>query len=88
MCNERDVPVIELETTPDQVHPLVSRGPRFGILLLVKQIEARSSWVLRAQSPSLESRLPILWTNSYLGATVGDATLQLVKRYVGNQKNA
>jgi REP element-mobilizing transposase RayT len=73
---------------PDQVHPLVSRGPQFGILRLVKQIKARSSWVLRAESPSLESRLPTLWTNSYLGATVGGATMQLVKRYVENQKNA
>jgi putative transposase len=28
-----------------------------------------------------------LWTNSYFVATVGGATLEVVKRYVENQKN-
>jgi REP element-mobilizing transposase RayT len=29
-----------------------------------------------------------LWTNSYLVATVGDTTLELVKQYVENQRYA
>lgn len=55
---------------------------------MVKQIKGRSSRVLRAEFPALESRLPTLWTNSYFVATVGAATLEAVKRYVENQKNA
>jgi putative transposase len=31
--------------------------------------------------------LPILWTNSYFVATVGGATLEVVKRYVENERN-
>lgn len=37
---------------------------------------------------SAEARLPTLWTNSYFVATVGGATLEAVKRYVENHKDA
>jgi putative transposase len=66
---------------------LVSCDPQFGIHRLVKQIKGRSSRVLHAEFPSLESRPPKLWTNSYFVATLGGATLEVVKRYVENQKN-
>jgi putative transposase len=54
--------------------PLVSYDPQFGIHRLVKQIKGRSSRTLRAESPTLEARLPTRWTNSYFVATVGGAT--------------
>lgn len=59
---------------PDHVHLLVACHPQFGIHRLVKQIKDRSSLVLRAESPTLESRLPTRWTNSYFVATLGGAT--------------
>jgi putative transposase len=73
---------------PDHVHLLVSCDPQFGIHRLVKQIMGRSSRILPSEFPSLESRLPTLWTNSYFVAAVGGATPEMVKRYVENQKNA
>ena len=36
--------------------------------------------------PSLRSRLPTLWTNSYFVSTVGGAPLSVIKQYVENQK--
>jgi putative transposase len=88
VCAERDAPIIELETMPDHVHLLVSCDPQYGIHRLVKQIKGRSSRLLRQEFPSLKSRMPTLWTNSYFVATVGGATLQVVKQYVENQRNA
>jgi putative transposase len=87
VCGERDAPIVELETMPDQVHLLVVCDPQFGIHRLVKQIKGRSSRLLREEFPYLRSRLPTLWTNSYFVATVGGATLEIVKRYVENQQN-
>ena len=78
---------LERETTPDDVHLLVVCDPQFGIHRLVKQIKGRSSRLLRQEFPSLRRRLPTLWTNSYFVATVGGATLEVVKRYVENQRN-
>lgn len=73
---------------PDQVHPLVECDPQYGIHRLVKQIKARSSRLLRQEFPSLKSRLPTLWTNSYFVATVGEETFDTVKKYVENQRGA
>ena len=72
---------------PDHVLLLVTCDPQFGIHRLVKQIKGRSSRLLRMEFPQLKSRMPTLWTNSYFVATVGGATLEVVKRYVENQRN-
>lgn len=88
VCAERDAPIVELETMPDHVHLLVTCDPQFGIHRLVKQIKGRSSRLLRQEFPTLKSKLPTLWTNSYFVATVGGATLEVVKQYVENQRNA
>lgn len=84
---ERECNIIELETMPDHVHLLVECDPQYGIHRLVKQVKGRSSRVLRQEFPSLKSRLPTLWTNSYFVATVGGATLEVVKQYIENQRN-
>lgn len=88
VCAERLCNLIELETMPEHVHLLVECDPQYGVHRLVKQIKGRSSRLLRQEFPSLKSRLPTLWTNSYFVATVGDAPLEVVKRYVANQRNA
>lgn len=87
VADERGAEIVELEVLPDHVHLLVEVDPQYGIHRLVKQMKGRSSRYLRAEFPSLKSRIPTLWTNSYFVATVGGATLETVKRYVENQKN-
>jgi putative transposase len=87
VCAERDADIIELETMPDHVHLLVTVDPQYGIHRLIKQIKGRSSRQLRDEFPSLRTRIPTLWTNSYFVATVGGAPLEIVKQYVENQKN-
>jgi len=88
VCAERNAIIEAIETMPDQVHLLVVVDPQFGIHRLVKQIKGRSSGLLRQEFPHLKSRMPTLWTNSYFVATTGGATLEVVKRYVENQRNA
>ena len=87
VCTERAATIIELETMPDHVRLLVSVDPQYGIHRLVKQIKGRSSRLLREEFPHVRSRIPTLWTNSYFVATVGGATLDVVKQYVANQRN-
>ncbi|WP_184720908.1 IS200/IS605 family transposase [Streptosporangium saharense] len=87
VITEKQAWLIELEVMPDHVHLLVEVDPQYGIHRLVKAIKGRSSRVLRQEFPSLTSKLPTLWTNSYFVATVGAAPLDVVKRYVENQKN-
>jgi putative transposase len=88
VCAQKNAPIVELETMPDHVQLLLTCDPQYGIHRLVKTIKGRSSRLLRQEFPSLKSRLPTLWTNSYFVATVGGATSEVTKQYVENQRNA
>ncbi len=87
VCDEKRATIMELETMPDNVHLLVSVDPQYGIHRLIKGIKGRSSRLLRQEFPHLKSRMPTLWTNNYFVATIGGATLAIVKQYVANQRN-
>ncbi len=87
VCTERRAHIIELDTMPDHIHLLVSVDPPYGIYRLVKQIKGRLSRLLRQEFPGLKSKHPTLWTNSYFVATLGGATLEVVKKYVKKQRN-
>jgi putative transposase len=78
--------VIELEGMPYPLHLLCEVDPQFGIHRLVRNLKGRSSRLLRQEFPWLRSRLPTLWTNSYIVATVGGAPLVVIKQYIENQK--
>lgn len=79
--------VIEMEVMPDHVHLLIEVDPQCGINKAVRHIKGVSSHALRSEFPSLKSRLPTLWTNSYFVSTVGGAPLSAIKQYIENQKN-
>ena len=79
--------VIEMEVMPDHVHLLIEVDPQYGINKAVRHIKGVSSHVLRSEFPSLKSRLPTLWTNSYFVSPVGGAPLSAIKQYIENQKN-
>ncbi|MDA8193325.1 MAG: IS200/IS605 family transposase [Thermaerobacter sp.] len=78
--------ILEMEIMPDQVHLLIQCDPQFGIHRVVKQLKGYSSHVLRQEFPSLKRRLPSLWTNSYFVATVGVVQVDVVTRYIEDQK--
>ena len=87
VVEEKGAWLVDVEVVPDHVRLLVEVDPQLGIHKLVKAIKGRSSRVLRQEFPSLRSKLPTLWTNSYFVATVGAAPPEVVERYVENQKN-
>jgi putative transposase len=86
VCAESEAELFTLEVMPDHVHLLAEVDPQYGIHRLVRQIKGRSSRLLRQEHPSLRSRLPTLWTNSYFVSTVGGAPLEIIKQYIENQK--
>ena len=84
-CAEIKAEIIEMEIMPDHVHLLVEVAPQFGINKAVRSIKGFSSHTLRKEFPSLKSRLPTLWTNSYFVSTVGGAPLDVIKQYIESQ---
>ena len=79
--------VIEVEVMPDHVHLLVEVPPVVPLSKLVQKLKGRSSRQLRTEFPPLR-RLPALWSPSWFVSTVGGAPLEVVRRYVENQKRA
>ena len=87
VCAEHGAEVIELETMPDHVHLLVEVPPSVPMSKFIGTLKGLSSRVLRQEFPHLR-RLPSLWTPSWFMSTVGGAPLEVVRRYVENQKLA
>ena len=79
--------VIEVETMPDHVHLLVELPPQVAVSRLVQILKGRSSRRLRQEFPHLE-RMKCLWSPCWFVSTVGGAPLEVVRRYVENQKLA
>ncbi|MDZ4719783.1 MAG: IS200/IS605 family transposase [Roseiflexaceae bacterium] len=79
--------IIEMEVLPDHVHLLLDVDPRKGSNGIVGKIKGFTSHELREEYPWLKKRLPTLWTRSKFISTVGAVTLDVVQRYIEQQKN-
>jgi putative transposase len=77
--------VIEVEVMPDHMYLLAEAPPTVPLSRFVGLATDRSSRLLRMECPRLR-RLPVLWSPSWFVSTVGGAPLEVVRRYVENQK--
>lgn len=87
VSQEFDFIILEQEIMEDHVHLLISVNPNFGISKAVAKLKAVSSRILRREFPELKRKLPCLWTNSKFVSTVGSVSLEVVKKYIEDQKN-
>lgn len=79
--------VLDLEVMPDHIHALLDIPPTKNISKLIGNIKGKMAHQLRQDFPYLKSRLPSVWTRSYFVSSVGSVTLEVVKKYIENQKN-
>ena len=75
-----------LEVMPDHVHLFVESDPTQTPAHIAAQFKGYSSNILRAEFPSLRSRLPTLWSRSYYIASVGSVTASAIQHYIESQK--
>jgi putative transposase len=78
--------VIEMEIMPDHVHLLLDVNPQIGIAGIIAKVKGYTAHTLRQEFPSLRSRLPSMWTRSKFVSTVGTVSMDVVKRYIEDQK--
>lgn len=79
--------VLDMEVMPDHVHLLLDVDPKIGIYSVITKIKGYTSKQLREEFPSLKKRIPTLWTHSKFISSVGSVTLDVVKRYIEEQKH-
>lgn len=78
--------VLDMEVMPDHVHLLLSVNPQVGVIKAIGRIKGFTAHALRKEFPWLKSRLPCMWTRSKFVSTVGAVTLDVVKKYIEEQK--
>ncbi len=81
------IKIIEQETAKDHIHILFSSKPQIQPSKFVNSLKAVSARLLFRDFPELRQKLRNghLWSPSYFLASVGEVTLDDIKRYVENQ---
>ena len=79
--------VIEIEVMPDHVHLLLSINPVLAPSDVIGKIKGYTAHQLREEFTWLKSRLPSLWTRSKFISTCGAVSIEIVKKYIEDQKN-
>lgn len=82
------VDILKMKIMPDYVYILLEVDPQFGVHKAVKSLKGYTSKILRQEFPYLRTKMPTLWTSSYLVSTVGGAPLEVIKQYIKNQKTS
>jgi putative transposase len=80
--------VVEMEVMDDHVHLLLEVDPRIGIDPVVRKIKGYTAHRIRQEYPGVKHRMPSLWTRSRFISSVGAVSLEVVKRYIEEQKGA
>lgn len=78
--------ILDMEVMPDHVHLLLDIPPTKRVRDVVTTLKGFTAHSLRNEFPSLKTRLPSLWTRSCFISSVGTVSLEVVKRYIDNQK--
>ena len=86
MQEEQNFYVLSMEVMPDHVHMLLDIDPTIGVNVVVARIKGKTAHILNREFPELTRKLPTLWTRSKFIATVGSVSLEVVKKYIEDQK--
>ena len=73
---------------PDPVPILIEILPTDSVDTIIGKIKEYTSRQLRLSFPHLEKRLPTLWTRSKFVSSCGGVTLDVIKDYIENPKDA
>lgn len=87
MQEEQNFKVLKMEVMPDHVHLLLDVDPTIGVNTLVGRIKGKTAHILCREYPEIRRRIPTLWTRSKFIATVGSVSLDVVKKYIEDQKS-
>jgi putative transposase len=84
---EYNYKILDMEVMPDHVHMIIDVNPKMGIFSVISKIKGYTSRILRQEFPIIKKRIPTLWTHSMFISSVGSVTLEVVKKYIEEQKH-
>ncbi len=90
ICEQFEAELVEFEGERDHVHLLVQYPPKLALSKLVNSLKGVSSRVLRKQfKKDIEKYYwkGVLWSPSYFAGSCGGAPIDIVRKYIENQKS-
>lgn len=88
ICDDFGAELKECDGEADHVHMLVEYPPTVQLSKLVNSLKAVTSRRLRNEFLDLRAAYskPVLWSRSYFVGSCGGAPLEVVKKYIQNQR--
>jgi putative transposase len=89
-CGLKGWTVREVNGEPDHIHMLLGLPPHASIADAVQTLKTNSSRAVRSRCfPEVRQRLwaNAFWSPSYFAVTCGGAPLDVIRRYIENQKS-
>ena len=88
VCESFEAQLIECDGEDDHVHLLVNYPPKVALSRLVNSLKGVSSRYLRNIRPEVAGRYHrgVLWSPSYFAASCGGAPLDVIRKYVEDQR--
>ena len=88
VCQNLEAELIECDGEDDHVHMMITYPPKLSISKLVNTLKASTSKRLRNEFIDLRTHYdkPVLWSRSYFASSCGGAPLEVIKKYIQNQR--
>jgi len=88
VCEDFGAELRACDGEDDHIHLLVEYPPTVPLPTLVNSLKGVSSRLLRQQRPDIVRRYwkNVLWSPSYFAASCGGAPLDIIRRYVEQQR--
>ena len=83
-----DIDIVELEVPTDQIHMVVRSEPKTSpsdVMQIIKSISAREFFRLHPEIKKKYFWGGKLWTQSYFVETIGNASEEVIRKYVQDQ---
>ena len=88
VCETMGCALLACDGEADHLHAMIEYPPKVSISALVNALKGTSSRLLRKERPDIEHHYfdGVLWSPSYFAASTGGAPLDVVRRYVEQQR--
>jgi len=88
ICGDMESELIECDGEDDHIHLLVNYPPKLSISKLVNSLKGASSYKMKNRFPELHKFFwkGSLWSPSYFASSCGGAPLDIIRKYVEQQR--
>jgi len=88
-CTQMDCELLEFNGEDDHVHILISIPPKHSVTNVVSKLKGKSSYFIRKEFwDQIKKKLwgEHFWSPSYCSVTCGGVPLEIIKKYIENQR--